>query len=186
MYAQVDDDHGQPPEWEAQLEDVTVPRCPDEVLFDPTLMETALAAYGEAYRHVLACDPTTLTERWAEIERLRAIAKRKLSGEVREVMLLFLTGRHSYRSIARHLGLAKDTVRRQIARAGKLLREHTEPPAKRTFPSPEQGTLNAAILPLDTNAERQAFMTFINRHHPVSVAYGGDGDFREALVVYIK
>lgn len=178
------EEHGQPPEWEALLEDVTIPRDRHQVPFDPSVMETVLATYSDGYRQLLLHSPTTQVERWAELERLRAIAKRKLTGKTREAFLLFLTGEHSFRGIARALGMSKDAVRRHVTKAGALVKQHIERPAARRFPAAGRGSLKTAILPLDTDPERRAFIRFINDNVPLHVSYGGSGEFREALVVY--
>lgn len=179
------DDCGQPEEWERVLEDVTVPRDAAMLPFEPGLLDDMYAVYSEGYRRLLDSAPDTQVERWAELERLRAIAKRKLSGARREVFLLFLTGKHSLREIGRLLGLSKDRVRRHVEQAGALMKEHIAAgEERRSFPAARRDGLKTAILPLDTAAERRAFMALLNERQIVHLAYGGSGDFREALVVY--
>jgi RNA polymerase sigma factor (sigma-70 family) len=171
-------------DYEAEMDRVTVKRPRNEVLVDPGILADVLEGTSEEFRHYLTASPEMVIERWDQTERLRSIAARKLAGREREIVLTLLSSGCTQQEAARVLGISRETVRIHLARAQEKLREHVESPGEIRFSAADGDRRRAALFPLDTAAERERFQEFINHHDVRFLAYGINGEFREALVIH--
>ena len=170
--------------WESILAEVSSPPDSREVLFDPYVIETILTEYTQRYTEFLKNSTAMESERWAQIEKLKQIATRKLPGKQKECLLMLLVTGYSYRQIAKILGLSKDAVRRNIIRGAAKMKEHIIPAWQKSFPKRKNHHYHTVILPMDTAEEKVAFQNFINEHQVIHISYSGDSGFREALIIY--
>lgn len=177
-------DSEDPRDWEAFLADVTVRASTEEVLFTPKVMELLVAKYGERYLQYLYDSSYASEERLAQIRRLQEVAARKLSGRQRDCFLLYVLAGKSFGEIGAELGVAPESVRRNVDRAIAVLKSVFDPDPHAPFPSERGQILRATVLPLDTEEERAAFNKFLNGHVIHHVAYATRQDAREALVVW--
>ncbi len=177
----------QPPEWEALLNDVTYPPNFAEIAWDPQLlgemfdrlgMETLLDGPVDVYRD---------EECVRQIELTRKIADRKLQGLTRQVILLLLGTGASYQRMSELLHVSVDTIQRQVKQGVQQIRNVLKEKKMGEFPAGhgKRPTIRASLFPLDTKEERIQFVTFLNQHTVVHVAYNVDERFREVLAVYM-
>lgn len=171
-------------EWEAVLADVTVEARRADILFSPSIMELLMAEYGERYANYLADSSYDSTERLAQLKRIKEVAARKLGGRLRDCFLSFVIAGKSIRQIALDLGIAPDSVRRNIERAMKELLPVFENRIGSLFPSDRWDLYRTVVLPLDTEEERKAFQRFINEHTVHHLSYSSARDAREVLLVW--
>lgn len=177
----------QPPEWEVQLEDITVKKDYREVLVDPSVLNRVIDSGNEnpigQLRDVF--DDQWSIERIMEVKR---VVRRKMKGKRLNCMLLLLSTGNSFHQIAEKLRLSHDIVKRQILSGVKQLQEHFNEAPGGEFPS-KQGkrpTVRSAVFALDTANEKRAFQQFVNDHVVTHLAYSAQEPFREALVVYLS
>lgn len=183
----VDQEERQPSEWEALLEDVTVPPGRREIPFDPAMIPKVWEMEGEFAWDEGLSDAFTEDAMRRQIEEIRRVAERKLEGVQRKSLLLLLATGMTYRRIAAALKVSNDTVERAVKKGTEAVREHFGPKTPGPFPT-RKGTrpvIRAAAFPLDTAEEKTAFQEFVNQHVVAHLAYSSEGRFREALVLYL-
>ncbi|RJP19231.1 MAG: hypothetical protein C4527_26985 [Candidatus Omnitrophota bacterium] len=175
----------QPEPWEHLLRSVTKNHDSREILLDPFLMLNLFEneTVEELANH--RSDVVIDEESQKQIEIIRRIAYRKLSGVTRQCLLLLLNSNANFRQIADWLQLSDDTVRRHIQSAVEIIRSCLEQ-KNGAFPKLEgrRPVIRATIFPLDTLEEQTQFQCFLNQRKIVYVSFRGDDLFREALVVY--
>jgi DNA-directed RNA polymerase specialized sigma24 family protein len=172
-------------DYEAEMDKVTIPASPKEIQVSPHILEEILEGYTDDYAQYLETSPEMVMEKWDQLERLRLIAARKLQGQLREIMLILLNTGFSGRRISDILHVSRNRVQPQIEQALETLRQHIRPRKEIHFPDVEGRSFQTAILSVDTDDEQKRFQEFINGERTIhALAYGGNGDFREVLVIY--
>jgi hypothetical protein len=177
----------QPPEWEKQLEDVTVKKDYREVVMDPSVLSRVLESGEEnpigQLRDVF--DDAWSIERIADAKR---VIRRKMKGKRRDCMLLLLSSGNTFQQISEKLLVSTDTVKRYVEYGVRELKNHFGETPSGEFPS-KQGkrpVVRSAVFSLDTAGEKQEFQQFVNDHVVTHLAYSAQDPFREALVVYLS
>lgn len=176
----------QPPEWEKQLEDVTVKKDYHEVLMDPSVLNRVIETGNE---NPIGQLRDVFDDQWSieKIAEAKRVVRRKMRGKRRNCLLLLLSTGNNFRQIAEKLRLSHDTVKRHVQSGVKQLQEHFNEAPGGEFPS-KQGkrpTVRSAVFSLDTAGEKQEFQQFLNDHVVTHLAYSAQEPFREALVVYL-
>jgi DNA-binding CsgD family transcriptional regulator len=171
------------PTWEDILKSVTVEPSREEILFDPYVLDTLTACNSAGYIQSLLEDARLEDEKRRQIEQVREIAARKLKGRHRECLLLLLSGCDSYSEIGEKLGFSRDTVRRALEEAAKIIKAHLEQPSSLLLPAEKGERLKSTVLPIDTLGEQKDFQRFLNSNKVHHLAYSS-GITREVFLVY--
>ncbi|MBI1388044.1 MAG: hypothetical protein GC154_06310 [bacterium] len=181
------DDHGQPEEWERLLDDVTVARDYHEATWNPNILAAICDQNSHAPLNELQIAPIPSKEVEKQLDAIRRIAMKKLSGINQQCILALMSTGAGPRRLAQLLRVSEDTVLRAFKRGVKVIRECLGEKASLDFPT-EKGkrpVVRAAVMPLDLVEERERFAAFINERTIMHVSYRGDDLFREALVIYL-
>jgi len=169
-------------QWEALLGGLNPDRSAREILFDPMVEDWAFAGLSEGYQEAVREKDHSDQERALLLDRLRWIVQKRLSGRLREVMLLFLAG-CSQVEIARLLNTSRSTVRRNLIDAGEHLKSIIGSTQVLSEGKKFRST-QVRILPLDSEDDFKDFARFVEENEINHVALGTYADLREALVIY--
>lgn len=182
-----DSDHGQPPQWEEQLKDITVERDYHEAPWDPGILASICEQSGLEPIHEQRIDDVPNPETEKQIEAIRRVVRRKLKGVNQQTILLMLSCGAGPRRLAQMLRVSEDTIRRSIERSVAVIRECLNEFEWGEFPigKGKRPTVRSALFPLDSANEREEFQAFLNQRTIVHISLRGDDLFREALVVYL-
>ncbi len=182
-----DTDHGQPPEWEEKLKDVTIERDYHEAPWDPGILASICEQTGLESLHEQRIDDVPSPETEKRLDAIRRVARRKLKGVNQQAILLMLSCGAGPRRMAEMLRVSEDTIRRAIERGVGAIRECLNGFEWGEFPTGKgkRPTVRSGLFPLDTASEREQFQAFLNQRTIIHVSLRGDELFREALVVYL-
>ncbi len=177
----------QPEEWEEFLKDVNIERDGREIPFDPLVLPILEERYHLPDFQAISDNDESCLLLDKDVDRIRRAIDRKLRGKTKACMLLSLLTGWSHVRIGTILGISKDTVRRHLDAAVKILKDFFRESSERSFPRFHRSrkVFRTALFPLDTNEERKTFQDFVNENVVVHLAYNADDDFREAMVVYM-
>ena len=171
-------------DYEREMDSVTVKPPRGEVLVEPRILSEVFQNYSGEYMQGLEECPEMIWERWDQIERLRFIAARKLEGRNREAILMLLSAGFSQRRMSELLGLARNTLRKHVENAEKILREHVEKAPIMVFPGSRKDGLKTVVFSVDTEEERARFQEFVNENEVQHISYTGNGDLRAVMVLF--
>lgn len=179
--------HGQPPEWEKILEDVTYKQDHHLVDYDPDVLDVAGIGYSLPFFRSLL--DKVDEESKHQISEIRRIVYRKVPEKMRKIFLKLLSDNCSLLEIAEQFSISEDTVRRYIQKTVKICREIVRNRNRiGDFPK-KPGTrprIKATLFSLDTQSEKMAFQEFLNHNQVQSISYNTECGFSTALVVFLQ
>ena len=169
-------------QWEALLVGLNPDRSAREILFDPLVEDWAFAGLSEGYQEAIREKQHSDRERAILLDRLRWVAQKRLSGRLRESMLLYLAG-CSQVEIAGLLRASRSIVSRDLVIAGERLKAIIGSTQVLSEGTRFRAT-QVKILPLDSEDDFKEFVRFTEENEIDHVALGTSADLREALVIY--